>query len=108
MKQTVNEYQFTQEFQQIRPNQFTYEGLKALFDWFEDYETETGEEIDLDVIGICCEWSEYANFEEFKEEYLNFCMNYDIDEFEEFSEIIGDHTIFIPIENSESFIIQQF
>ena len=58
MKQTINQYQFTQEFQQIRPNQFTYEGLQALFNWFEDYETETGEEIELDVIGVCCEWSE--------------------------------------------------
>ena len=108
MKQTVNEYQFTQEVKRIRPNQFSYNGLKALFNWFEELEEDTGEGIELDVIAICCEWSEYANFEEFKEEYLNFCMNYDIDEFEEFSEIIGDHTIHIPIDNSESFLIQQF
>ena len=98
MKQTVNENQFRQEFQQIRPNQFTYEGLKALFNRFEEYETETGEEIELDVIGICCEWSEYENLKSFQDDYGK---KYTLAE-------IGENTIFIPIENSESFIIQQF
>lgn len=98
MKQTVNQYQFTQEFKQIRPNQFTYQGLKALFDWLEDYETDTGEEIELDVIAICCEYSEYANLKEFQNDYG---IKYTLAE-------IGENTIYIPIENSESFIIQQF
>ena len=66
MKQTLNEYQFTQEFKRIRPNQFSYEGLQALFHWFEEYEDETGEEIEFDVIAICCEWSEYENLKEFQ------------------------------------------
>ena len=98
MKQTVNQYQFTQEFMQIRPNQFTYEGLKALFDWFEELEEDTGEEIELDVIAICCEWSEYENLKSFQDDYGK---KYTLAE-------IGENTIFIPIENSESFIIQQF
>ena len=98
MKQTVNQYQFTQEFKQIRPNQFTYQGLKALFEWLEEYETDTGEEIELDVIAICCEYSEYANLKEFQNDYG---IKYTLAE-------IGENTIYIPIENSESFIIQQF
>ena len=97
MKQTVNQYQFTQEFKRIRPNQFTYEGLKALFDWFEDYETETETETELDVIGICCEWSEYANLKEYNQDY-EYC--------ESLSQV-QELTTVIPI-NSESFIIQQF
>ena len=98
MKQTVNQYQFTQEFKQIRPNQFTYQGLKALFDWLEDYETDTGEEIELDVIAICCEWSEYENLKEFQNDYGE---KYTL-------ENIQDFTFLIPIENSESFIIYFF
>ena len=98
MKQTINEHQFRREFMQIRPNQFTYEGLHSLFNWFEDYETDTGEEIELDVIAICCEYSEYANLKEFQNDYG---IKYTLAE-------IGENTIYIPIENSESFIIQQF
>ena len=98
MKQTVNQYQFTQEFKQIRPNQFTYQGLKALFDWLEDYETDTGEEIELDVIAICCEYSEYANLKEFQNDYGK---KYTLKN-------IQDFTFFVPIENSKGFIIQQF
>ena len=97
MKQTVNEYQFTKEFQRIRPNQFTYEGLKTLFNWFENYETETETEIELDVIAICCDWSEYANLKEYNQDY-EYC--------ESLSQV-QELTIVIPID-SESFIIQQF
>ena len=98
MKQTLNEYQFTQEFKRIRPNQFSYEGLQALFHWFEEYEDETGEEIEFDVIAICCEWSDYENLKEFQNDYGE---KYTL-------ENIQDFTFYIPIENSESFLILQF
>ena len=98
MKQTLNEYQFTQEFKRIRPNQFSYKGLQALFHWFEEYEDGTGEEIELDVIAICCEWSEYENLKEFQNDYGE---KYTL-------ENIQDFTFYIPIENSESFLILQF
>lgn len=39
---------------------FTYEALKALFSYFEEYEEATGEDIELDVVAICCDWSEYT------------------------------------------------
>ena len=98
MKQTLNEYQFTQEFKRIRPDQFSYEGLQALFNWFEEYEDETGEEIEFDVIAICCEWSEYENLKEFQNDYGK---KYTL-------ENIQDFTIYIPLENSQSFLILQF
>jgi hypothetical protein len=37
-----------------RNTQFTYEAKRALFDYLEDI----GEEIELDVIALCCEWYE--------------------------------------------------
>ena len=54
MKQTINEYQFKEAFQSSRPNNFSYEGLTALYDYLEQYEEDTGQEIELDVIGLCC------------------------------------------------------
>ena len=41
-----------------RKENFSYDGLRVLFDYFEEYENSTGEEIEFDVIGICCEYSE--------------------------------------------------
>jgi hypothetical protein len=58
MKTTVNLYDFRREFEQCRPDNFSYDGLRVLFECLEQYETDAGDEMELDVIGICCEWSE--------------------------------------------------
>lgn len=58
MKTTVTFYDFKREFKAIRPNNFTDEGLIVLWDYLEEYENSTGEEIDLDVIELCCDYSE--------------------------------------------------
>lgn len=39
---------------------FSYEGLKELFSYFEEYEEAIGDDIELDVVAICCDWSEYT------------------------------------------------
>jgi hypothetical protein len=59
MKTTVSRYDFERAFVDAdRKDQFSYEGLAVLFDYFEDYEEQTGEEIELDVIALCCEYNE--------------------------------------------------
>ena len=58
MKQTIGLSQFTDAFMSIRPNNFTYEGLVLLFDWIEQQEQETGQEQELDVIALCCDFEE--------------------------------------------------
>ena len=59
MKTTVSCYDFERAFADAdRKENFSYEGLKALFDYLEDYEEQTGEELELDVIALCCEYSE--------------------------------------------------
>ena len=58
MKTTISLYDFRREFEQCRPNNFSYEALWLLFAYFEELEESTGEEIDFDVIAICCEYSE--------------------------------------------------
>lgn len=68
MKQTVNVYQFRDAFQKIRPDNFSYDGLTILFDYLERFEEECGEELELDVIGICCEWDE-ADYQGIAESY---------------------------------------
>jgi hypothetical protein len=59
MKQTINKYQFAEAFKTAgRGDQFSYRGLDALFDWLEEVE---GEEWELDVIALCCDFSEYES-----------------------------------------------
>ena len=68
MKTTVYFSEFRDLFQQIRPDNFSYQGQKILFDYFEEYENSTGEEVDLDVIAICCDFSE-DSFENIADQY---------------------------------------
>ena len=59
MKTTVSRYDFERAFADAgRKENFSYEGLSVLFDYLEDYEEQTGEEIELDVIALCCDYSE--------------------------------------------------
>lgn len=70
MYQNINWHNFQDAFQSIRPNNFSYEGLRALFDYLEQLEEDTGEEIELDVIALCCEYSEIEEYEEAYKEYI--------------------------------------
>ena len=100
MKTTINEYQFEQAFVKAgRGEQFSREALKALFEYIEEYEDSTGEEIELDVIGLCCEFTEYEDLEEFQSAYS--------DEYQTIEDI-EYHTIVIPIAGTNGFIIQDF
>jgi len=60
MKQTINFSQFIDAFRDHnRLDNFTYDGLKALFDYLEQLEDDCGTGFELDVIALCCEFSEY-------------------------------------------------
>ena len=67
MKQTINLSQFRDEFNSIRPNNFSYEGLEILFDYLEEMDPD----LELDVIALCCDYSEST--------IDNLIQDYDID-----------------------------
>ena len=69
MKTTVNFYEFRNWFEKNRPNNFSYDGLIALWKMLEEYEDSTGEEIEFDPIALCCEYSEYDDMHEFWKDY---------------------------------------
>lgn len=97
MKQTINFSQFCDSFRGSYENNFSYEGKMALFDYLENYEDETGEEIELDPISLCCEYAEYNSFKEIKKEYPNIINRNDLE----------DTTIVIECDNGH-LIIQNF
>ena len=63
MKITLNEFEFIAAVRAVRPNDFSVEGLRALFAHLEEVEQDSGEEMELDVIGLCCNWDEYPDAE---------------------------------------------
>ena len=64
MEQTVNLYQFRDAFQRMdRADAFTYEGLEVLFRGLEEFEEDTNEEMELDVIALCCDFVEMCTDE---------------------------------------------
>ena len=70
MKTTVTSHQFVEAFRACgRESQFSRAALFALFEYLEEYENSTGEEIELDPIGICCEWAEYSSAREAADDY---------------------------------------
>ena len=71
MRQYVSRFDFQDAFlkSETYKNSFSYEGLDALFDYFEEYEENTGEEIDFDMVSIACEYSEYASAWEAMEQF---------------------------------------
>jgi len=97
MFQRVNFSDFRQAFlNHDRGNQFSYEGLKALFDYLEEQERDTGEEMELDVIELCGEYSEFKSFEEFQGE------NPDIESMEQ----LRDKTMVLEFDGG--FLVQAF
>jgi len=78
----INVYQFRDEFTLVnRKDQFSYEGLGILFDYLEQVEDDTGEPIELDVIALCCDYTE----DTFEDAAKNF--NIDISECADAEEI---------------------
>ena len=61
MKQTVTLWHFRNAFNELRPNQFSHEALKALFNYLEGLEFDTCTDMELDVVALCCDWSEFTS-----------------------------------------------
>ena len=95
MKDIIRHYQFTDE---MVKHGFSYEGSKALFNYFEQYEEDCETEIEFDPIAFRCDFTEYENLKEVKENYQ------DIKNLDD----LRDHTTVIEIPNTEKLIIQAY
>jgi len=72
MYQTLSIYDFENAFNKAgRKDQFSYKAQSMLFDYLEQYEDDTGEKVELDVIALCCEYEESS--------VTDIAASYDID-----------------------------
>ena len=69
MHQQINFNDFCNAFHGMgRDNQFSYEGKRALFDYLEAYAEDTGTSVELDIVALCCDYTE-ASYEEIARDY---------------------------------------
>jgi hypothetical protein len=54
MKQTLTKDMFRFQMDQIRPNNFSYDGQGVLFDYLDEIDSE----LEFDPIAICCDFSQ--------------------------------------------------
>lgn len=103
---------FRNEFKECERDYFSHEGYQVLFNYYETI----GEDFELDVIAICCEWTEYPENE--------FILNYsyllddsslvDVDmdnekeiKLQELVEILEDKTTIFKLVNG-SYLVMDF
>ena len=96
MKDTIQEHQFVNEMSK-KDHGFSYEGAKALFEHLTQYEKDCDKELEFDPIAFRCEYSEYDNLKEVKNDY-------DVEDLEH----LEQNTIVIKVPKSEKLIIQAY
>lgn len=109
MKQTVYLDDFRQAFKDAgRANHFSYDGLEVLFNCFEELDQGSGQETELDVIALCCEFEESY--------YLDVASNYEIDiegldeveAREKVVQFVSDNTLYCGMTRDDDLVFAQF
>ena len=98
---TVSQSQFIDAFMnnEMRKDQFSYYGLKALYSYLWDYsEQRLDYHVEFDVVALCCDFREYEDFRHLQEDYKDI-GNMDDLEYQ---------TTVIQIPNSLGFIIATY
>ena len=92
----VTSHDFHAAFNTMRPDQFSYDALEAMFTFLDDLSDDLGEPMELDVIGICCGFCEYATVAEAVKDYSM-----------ESLEELQDNTMVLELDNG-GIVLQQF
>lgn len=102
MIQTINVSDFRDAFRSAgRADQFSYEGLTALYDYLEEIDPD----FDLDVIALCCDYAE-DSAEDIAANY-----NIEVDSIDELEDAVRAHLeehTSIVAETASGFLYAQF
>jgi hypothetical protein len=100
MKTDVSYYDFREAFaNHDRIDQFTPAGLEMLYTFLIDFEADTGEEMTLDVIAFCCEFTEEPI------EDIPAMYDYPADDWQTYLE---DNTMVVGYTDADTVIYQSF
>ena len=101
MINTLSKNEFVDTITELRPNDFTPYALEEMFNWFEQYEEDTGEQIQFDPIAICCEYIQ-CSLDEINNDY-----NQEFEDMDDAVEWLNDNSMVIA--NTDDWVVfQQF
>jgi len=118
MKHTMTTHEIADALKSDDNANWSWNGAKALAEWLEELEEDTGEEMEFDRVAIRCDFSEYASLAEWAKDYYAEDCWQDIDDLdieadaseEEIDDAIREHlqenTMFIEFEGGV--IVQAF
>lgn len=112
-----NGYQLGELFKECgRGDQFSYSGFDALYNYLDDLSDDIGEDFKVDVIALCCDFTEYESYEDLYNEY-SYSYNEESESWDDinqndFIEWLNDNTTVIEAynynDNLVGIIIQAF
>lgn len=89
--QTLTFYQFCDAFRDMGRNEnFSYNGKQVLFDYLEEYSDFMDEDVELDVVALCCDYSE-DDYETIAENYNMDLTDIDPEDEDEIKEFVREY-----------------
>jgi hypothetical protein len=89
-----------------RGSRFSYEALDALFNYIEDIEEDTGSPVELDVIGLCCDFQE-SSIDEVISDYGLDASGDEDDRRALVEDFLNEHTT-VVWSDGDTFLFRQF
>ena len=71
MKTTLSTSDIAHALKEDKHANWSWAGARALAEYLEEYEEETGEELELDVVAIRCDFSEYSSLTAWAVDYFS-------------------------------------
>ena len=109
--QTVDFSDFVRTFEAYnRADQYSRQGLRIIFDYLEEYSDDMGEPLELDVICICCDYTE-SSWQDIARDYSIDLTSYADDDYtgklEAVLDYLNDNTQVLG-ETNEGIVYQVF
>jgi len=104
--ETLSFWQFRDALKRDEYNNYSNEAIEALFDYLESLSEDIGENFEMDVVAIRCEWSEY-HVQDLWDEYSNVFEEHDLkesddaDDYDKQLEILSEYTTILDYRRAE-------
>ena len=100
---TLSSMDFQDAFYKMgRDKQFSYDALDKLYEFYTEVSEECGTPFEMDVIAICCDWTEYDSFKELYNAY-----DLGVKGKKAFLDELWNHTTFYEVGNGR-YLVQNF
>lgn len=110
MAYVYEELSTTEIARRLRADEYagwSYEGALALAEWVAQYAEDSGENVELDVVALRCDFCEYESLDAFNKDFHS-KEEYEAGDVFESVEDLEDSTTVIPVGDTGRIIVQGF